>query len=158
MNMPKFNLNWVYAIIIGVLAVLFFTGKGRNSINKEVDYTTFKTYITKGYAKSLEVNKGDGTVVMFVDGKHIRDVFKQSTTTTGKSPTVSTKYPSVDKVEDFVDAETKAGHFKGKVSYVQESGMLWTILINILPIILLVGLWLFFMRRMSGGGSAGGGV
>ena len=37
MNMPKFNLNWVYAIIIGVLAVLFFTGKGRNSINKEVD-------------------------------------------------------------------------------------------------------------------------
>ena len=36
--------------------------------------------------------------------------------------------------------------------------MLWTILINILPIILLVGLWLFFMRRMSGGGSAGGGV
>ena len=158
MNMPKFNLNWVYAIIIGVLAVLFFTGKGRNSINKEVDYTTFKTYITKGYTKSLEVNKGDGTVVMFVDGKHIRDVFKQSTTTTGKSPTVSTKYPSVDKVEDFVDAETKAGHFKGKVSYVQESGMLWTILINILPIILLVGLWLFFMRRMSGGGSAGGGV
>ena len=158
MHMPKFNLNWVYAIIIGVLAVLFFTGKGRNSINKEVDYTTFKTYITKGYAKSLEVNKGDGTVVMFVDGKHIRDVFKQSTTTTGKSPTVSTKYPSVDKVEDFVDAETKAGHFKGKVSYVQESGMLWTILINILPIILLVGLWLFFMRRMSGGGSAGGGV
>ncbi len=158
MNMPKFNLNWVYAIIIGVLAVLFFTGKGRNSINKEVDYTTFKTYITKGYAKSLEVNKGDGAVVMFVDGKHIRDVFKQSTTTTGKSPTVSTKYPSVDKVEDFVDAETKAGHFKGKVSYVQESGMLWTILINILPIILLVGLWLFFMRRMSGGGSAGGGV
>ena len=158
MNMPKFNLNWVYAIIIGVLAVLFFTGKGRNSINKEVDYTTFKTYITTGYAKSLEVNKGDGTVVMFVDGKHIRDVFKQSTTTTGKSPTVSTKYPSVDKVEDFVDAETKAGHFKGKVSYVQESGMLWTILINILPIILLVGLWLFFMRRMSGGGSAGGGV
>ena len=158
MNMPKFNLNWVYAIIIGVLAVLFFTGKGRNSINKEVDYTTFKTYITKRKKKSLEVNKGDGTVVMFVDGKHIRDVFKQSTTTTGKSPTVSTKYPSVDKVEDFVDAETKAGHFKGKVSYVQESGMLWTILINILPIILLVGLWLFFMRRMSGGGSAGGGV
>lgn len=158
MNMPKFNLNWVYAIIIGALAVLFFTGNGRKSIDKEVDYTTFKSYVSKGYAKRLEVNKGDGTITMFVEGKNIRDVFHQSTTTTGKSPTVSTKYPSVDKVEDFVDAETTAGHFKGNVSYVQESGMFWSILMNILPIVLLIGVWLFFMRRMSGGGSGSGGV
>lgn len=156
MNMPKFNLNWVYAIIIGALAILFFTSKGRGSIDKEVDYTTFKSYISKGYAKSLEVNKGDGTVTMFVNGKHIRSVFKQSSSTTGKSPTVSAKYPSVDKVEDFIEAETSAGRFKGSVTYVQESGILWSILVNVLPILLFIGLWVFFMRRMGGGGGSGG--
>lgn len=156
-NMPKFNLNWVYFLILGALAFLYFSGVGGgSSVDREVDYTNFKSYVSKGYAKRMEVNKGDGTLKMFVDGKHIRDVFGQDSKSTGKAPTVTTKYPSVDKVEDFVDSETKAGHFKGHVSYIQDSNMFWNIIINLLPILLLVALWMFFMRRMGSGGGNGG--
>lgn len=156
-NMPKFNLNWVYFLILGALAFLYFSGVGGgSSVDREVDYTTFKSYVSKGYAKRMEVNKGDGTLKMFVDGKHIRDVFGQDSKSTGKAPTVTTKYPSVDKVEEFVDSETKAGHFKGHVSYIQDSNMFWNIIINLLPILLLVALWMFFMRRMGSGGGNGG--
>ena len=155
--MPKFNLNWVYFLILGALAFLYFSGVGGgSSVDREVDYTTFKSYVSKGYAKRMEVNKGDGTLKMFVDGKHIRDVFGQDSKSTGKGPTVTTKYPSVDKVEEFVDSETKAGHFKGHVSYIQDSNMFWNIIINLLPILLLVALWMFFMRRMGSGGGNGG--
>ena len=155
--MPKFNLNWVYFLILGALAFLYFSGVGGgSSVDREVDYTTFKSYVSKGYAKRMEVNKGDGTLKMFVDGKHIRDVFGQDSKSTGKAPTVTTKYPSVDKVEEFVDSETKAGHFKGHVSYIQDSKMFWNIIINLLPILLLVALWMFFMRRMGSGGGNGG--
>lgn len=157
-NMPKFNLNWVYALIIIALGVLFFTGNGSSSIDKEVDYTVFKSYVSKGYANKIEVNKGDGTAKMYVDGKYIRDVFKQTSKQTGTAPTVTTKYPSVDKMEEFISAESEAKHFKGHVSYIQDSNMLWSIFMNVLPILLLVGLWLFFMRRMSGGSGSGGGV
>ena len=155
--MTKFNLNWVYFLILGALAFLYFSGVGGgSSVDREVDYTTFKSYVSKGYAKRMEVNKGDGTLKMFVDGKHIRDVFGQDSKSTGKAPTVTTKYPSVDKVEEFVDSETKAGHFKGHVSYIQDSNMFWNIIINLLPILLLVALWMFFMRRMGSGGGNGG--
>ena len=155
--MPKFNLNWVYFLILGALAFLYFSGVGGgSSVDREVDYTTFKSYVSKGYAKRMEVNKGDGTLKMFVDGKHIRDVFGQDSKSTGKAPTVTTKYPSVDKVEEFVDSETKAGHFKGHVSYIQDSNMFWNIIINLLPILLLVALWMFFMRRTGSGGGNGG--
>lgn len=155
--MPKFNLNWVYFLILGALAFLYFSGVGGgSSVDREVDYTTFKSYVSKGYAKRMEVNKGDGTLKMFVDGKHIRDVFGQDSKSTGKAPTVTTKYPSVDKVEEFVDSETKAGHFKGHVSYIQDSNMFWNIIINLLPILLLVALWMFFIRRMGSGGGNGG--
>ena len=155
--MPKFNLNWVYFLILGALAFLYFSGVGGgSSVDREVDYTTFKSYVSKGYAKRMEVNKGDGTLKMFVDGKHIRDVFGQDSKSTGKAPTVTTKYPSVDKVEEFVDSETKAGHFKGHVSYIQDSNMFWNIIINLLPILLLVALWMFFMRRMGSSGGNGG--
>lgn len=155
--MPKFNLNWVYFLILGALAFLYFSGVGGgSSVDREVDYTTFKSYVSKGYAKRMEVNKGDGTLKMFVDGKHIRDVFGQDSKSTGKAPTVTTKYPSVDKVEEFVDSETKAGHFKGHVSYIQDSNMFWNIIINLLPILLLMALWMFFMRRMGSSGGNGG--
>ena len=155
--MPKFNLNWVYFLILGALAFLYFSGVGGgSSVDREVDYTTFKSYVSKGYAKRMEVNKGDGTLKMFVDGKHIRDVFGQDSKSTGKAPNVTTKYPSVDKVEEFVDSETKAGHFKGHVSYIQDSNMFWNIIINLLPILLLVALWMFFMRRMGSSGGNGG--
>lgn len=155
--MPKFNLNWVYFLILGALAFLYFSGVGGgSSVDREVDYTTFKSYVSKGYAKRMEVNKGDGTLKMFVDGKHIRDVFGQDSKSTGKAPTITTKYPSVDKVEEFVDSETKAGHFKGHVSYIQDSNMFWNIIINLMPILLLVALWMFFMRRMGSGGGNGG--
>lgn len=154
--MPKFNLNWVYILIIGVLVVMYFTNNGSSSIDKEVDYTTFKSYVSKGYANRIEVNKGDGTAKIFVDGKYIRNVFQTDSKNTGKRPTVSTKYPSVDKVEEFVDAETQAQHFKGSVSYTQDSNMLWTLLLNILPFLLLVLIWMFFMRRMNSGGGGGG--
>lgn len=155
-NMPKFNLNWVYMLIVGALVIMLFTNTGSNSIDKEVDYTTFKSYVSKGYARRIEVNKGDGTAKMFVEGKYIRDIFKTNSQKTGSSPTVSTKYPSVDKVEEFVEAETQAQHFKGSVSYIQDSNMFWSLLLNVFPLLIFVAIWLFFMRRMNSGGGSGG--
>ena len=131
-NMPKFNLNWVYAIIIGVLLVLFFTGGGGTGVDKNVSYSVFTQYLSKGYAHRLEVNKSDGTLKMFVEGKHIQDVFHETSKETGKNPTVSTTYGSLDKLQERLDAETKAGHFKGTVTYVQDSNMMWNIILNIL--------------------------
>ena len=155
-NMPKFNLNWVYAIIIGVLLVLFFTGGGGTGVDKNVSYSVFTQYLSRGYAHRLEVNKSDGTLKMFVEGKHIQDVFHETSKETGKNPTVSTTYGSLDKLQERLDAETKAGHFKGTVTYVQDSNMMWNIILNILPILLFIGLWLYFMRRMGSGGGNGG--
>ncbi len=155
-NMPRFNLNWVYMLIVGALVIMLFTNTGSSSVDKEVDYTTFKSYVSKGYASRIEVNKGDGTAKMFVDGKYIRDIFKTSSQKTGKAPTVSTKYPSVDKVEEFLDTETQAKHFKGSVSYIQDSNMLWSLFLNIVPLLFFVAIWLFFMRRMNSGGGSGG--
>ena len=39
MNMPKFNMNWIYAIIIITLAFLFFTGGNSNgSSSRDASY------------------------------------------------------------------------------------------------------------------------
>lgn len=154
--MPRFNLNWLYIAIIAGLAFMMFqsNGEGGSSFNKEVSYTAFKNYVAKGYTKDITVNKTDGIVRMVVEPQYIRDVFKAGTDRTGKSPTVSTRYPSTDKVEDFLESQ----EYKGTVRY-EESDKFWLgLLTSLLPIILLVGLWVFFMKRMNGGGGNGGGI
>ncbi len=38
----------------------------------------------------------------------------------------------------------------------EEGSMIWDLIINIVPVLLLIGLWVFFMRQMQGGGGKGG--
>ena len=49
MNMPRFNLSWLYICIAITLAYLFFTGEENNGINKQLTYTEFKEMVNKGY-------------------------------------------------------------------------------------------------------------
>ena len=153
---PRFNLNWLYIAVIAGLAFMMFqnNGEGGGSYNKEVSYTTFKNYVAKGYTKDITVNKTDGIARMVIEPKYIRDVFKAGTDRTGKAPTVSTLYPSTDKVEDFLTSQ----EYTGSVRYEKTNNLWLNILTSILPILLLVGLWVFFMRRMSGGSNGGGGI
>lgn len=154
-KMPKFSLNWLYILVIAGLAFMLFNGNvSETSYNKEVSYTTFKNYVLQNYTKQIKVDKNAGTVSMVIVPEHVRDVFQQGVDRTGKQPTVSTRYPSTDKVEDFLNQV----QFRGDVSYEESSNILWNILSSLLPIILLVGVWIFFMRRMGGGAGGAGGV
>ena len=76
--MPKFNMNWIYGIVILSLIVLYFTqGQTKSSINTQVSYSDFKVMVDKGYAKEIVVNKYQNTLEMYVKPEHIRDVFHQ---------------------------------------------------------------------------------
>ena len=61
--MPKFNMNWIYGIVILSLIVLYFTqGQTKSSINTQVSYSDFKVMVDKGYAKEIVVNKYQNTL------------------------------------------------------------------------------------------------
>lgn len=152
---PGFNLTWLYfAIIVGLLFVLW---QGNNDssggIDKEVNYTTFRNYVIKGYAKEVIVNKTNGTVRLIVFPQYIREIFKSGAKQTGSAPTVSAKYPSIDNVGSFLDA-----NYKGGVRYEESNNLFISIISSILPILLLVFLWFFLMRHVSGGNSGMSGI
>ena len=154
-KMPRFNLNWLYLVIIAGLAVMFFQNSwGESNFDKEVSYSDIKTYITQGYAKEVVVDKAKGTISLVIDKAHIRDVFHVSTDQVGASPTVSTRYPSTDKVEEYL---TQA-EYTGKVTYKETRSVLLNLLSSVLPILIFVGLWFFLMRYMSKGSGGMGGI
>ena len=161
MNMPRFNMNWIYAIAILALGLLWFSSGGpqNSSIASKATYSNFKSMVEKGYASKIVVNKNQNTLKMYVKPEHIRDVFHQSAQQTGNEPYMEVEIGSTDQVEEFVNAAKEAKTFTGDYSYEnrRDSEMFNMILYNILPFAFIIGLWILFMRRMGGGGMGGGG-
>lgn len=152
-NMPRFNLNWLYMLIIAGLGIMLLQGNNNsNGITKEVNYTEFRNYVQKGYTNEVVINKSEGTAYMVIKPENVRDVYNKSLEQTGKKPTVNTMCPPNDKLGDFLQG------FPVAVSYEQSNNMLWNLFSSLLPIFLLVGLWFFMMKRMSGGSGGAGGI
>ena len=164
MNMPKFNMNWIYLIAILSLGLLYFSSGGpeNSSIAKNATYSNFKTMVSKGYASKIVVNKTQSTLKMYVKPEHIRDVFHQSAQQTGVEPYLDVEFGSIDQVEEFINKAREDNVFTGELAYdnKRDSDFFSLIITNLLPILFIVGLWIFLMRRMGGGGSGmgGGGV
>ena len=162
-KMPKFNMNWIYALVAVTLGILILTNGGNllsaPNTSKKADYTVFQQYVAKGYADKVVINKDKSTLKMFVKPKYIREIFKATAKQTGTSPYLEVEFGSVSELEKFLMAERQAGKLT-RFSYENESGSeFWNILMNLSFPIFLIVLWILFMRRMGGGaGGAGGGV
>ncbi len=160
MNMPRFNMNWIYGIVIMLLAFLYITsGRDSSSVKTETSYSDFKVMVMKGYADKIVVNKYQSSLEMYVKPEHIRDVFHQGVQQTGKSPTVTVAIGSVDQVEQFINKAREEKKFSGKFQYdnSKENDFFNSLLMNILFFAGIIFVWMFIMRRMGGGAGMGGG-
>ena len=160
-QMPRFNMSWIYGLVLVGLLVLYFTqGRESSSISTTVKYSDFKAMVEKGYAQEIVVNKYQNTVEMYVKPENIRDVFHQGVQQTGEKPSVMVEIGSVDKIEEFIEQEREAGKFAGKLSYdnSKDNDFFSSLLMNVLFFGGIIMLWMFIMRRMGGGGANLGGA
>ena len=157
-NLPKFNLNWMYMIIALMLLGLWWGSDSKGVGSKNVTYSEFQDYVRNGYVSKV-LGYEDKSIEAYLKPTAVGAVFGADSTKVGRNPVITSRTPSTDKLEEFLQTEKEAGHFDGTSDYPPKSDIFPAILIQILPLVLLVALWIFFMRRMSGGGSGGpGGV
>ncbi|MGE4308457.1 ATP-dependent zinc metalloprotease FtsH [Bacteroides sp.] len=154
--MPRFNMSWMYMIIALMLLGLYFTNES-GSVNKETSYDQFQQYVKSGYVSKV-IGYDDNSVEAYIKPYFVKDVFKQDSNRVGKNPMITTEAPSRESLGEFLQKERDEAHFDGSVSYEKKKDYFSVILWNVLPIVFLIGLWMFFMRRMSGGGGSAGNV
>ena len=153
MNMPRFNLSWLYMFIAMTIAYLYFTSDDSTSIDRQLTYTEFKNMVNKGYASKI-IAYNDNTVDMFVKPEYVKEVFKDDYKKVGRSPSMHVEVGSIDALDKFLEKAQEEGRFNGEISYEKKSDMFGTFFWNIAPIFFIVAIWMFLMRRMGGG--AGG--
>jgi len=160
---PKVNIYWVYGIVITILlGMSFFSGDSNFKNIGKTNISEFEKYLNAGDVKEIIViNKNLAQISLKEDvlskAEHQR---VKSENFLGQENIKGPHYQfEVGNLELFQrkleKAEEKGIDFKYEFNTVENKWL--DIIIGFLPIIIIVGVWIFLMRRMSGGGAGGAG-
>ena len=157
-KMFRFNLYWMYGLIFIMLVALYMTND--SSGTKELGWTEFQKLVQENVFDKMTVYNKKNLVEATVKNGKTEQVFgNMDVSKIGVSPKVYVKIPSADKFSDFYDKAVADSHIDTQVRFEEGDDAIWNFLVSFGPIILLIGVWMFLMRRMSGGTGAGpGGV
>jgi AFG3 family protein len=159
---PKFNLYWIYGII--ALAFIGIQIFGTGSKPLEINFQQFeRDMLVAGDVEKVEVvNREVARIYIKQDRLHLpkyEELFDRGFASAARSgPHYFFTIGSVELFEqrlreaqeDFEQREIVS------VNYVTERDYFSDILSWVLPIFILVAIWLFIFRRMSGAGGGGG--
>ena len=154
-DMPKFNLNWLYMIIAMMLLGLYLTNENSTG-TKNISYDEFQQYVRNGYMSKI-IGYDDNSVEAYIKPQYVKNVFQADSSRVGRNPMITTEAPSRESLGDFLQKERDEQHFDGSINYEKKRNYFGVVLWQILPIAFLIGFWIFMSRRLSGGGSGGGG-
>jgi len=153
-KMP-FKVYWIYlGAIFLIFGLYFFVGE--TSV-KEVSWSDFQRYAQNNYIEKITVFNKQNTIEATIRPDSAGHIFKDRTDKQQvREPKIVVAIPSSDSFNDFdKNFINKSGENNISVTYENSSGFM-DLLITSLPFILIIVVWIYLMRRMSGGGSGGG--
>jgi len=160
---PKFNPYWIYGGIIAIfIAMNLFTGGGFQNSSTTTP-SQFFGYLQDGDIEKVEiVNRREAKVYLTKDAqeKEVHKKSKPSTLlpTTAVLPNYTFEIGDLQNFENTFRETKKEDSLTTDLVFKTEQNLWGDFLIGILPFILLIGVWIFIMRRMSSGGGGGGGA
>ena len=133
-DLAKNLLLWVVILVVVMSVFQSFSSRGR--AQPELQYSEFLTQVKQGNVAEV-----------VIDGPNIRGELKGGSRFTTISPETDNR----SMVGTLLDNEVK---FTGSVP--KETPLLLQLLFNAFPILLLIAVWVYFMRQMQGGGGGRG--
>ncbi len=156
---PKMGMNWLYLAIFLFLGYLLMNNSDPSKAARDISITQFENYMASGDIDSVTI----------FDQKKVAEAYLTKAASQKKEHENAGKSSFMNKTE-----KSYYTFRYGDIKYFQESldkakaeGKLlryrfdatpdWMVgLINFLPWILIIGVWIYIMRRMSGAGGEGG--
>ena len=155
----KFSPWMIYVlVIIGFFGLNYMGGSGFQDTTK-ISYSKFNEYLNKGQIEKVIIyNKTEGEAYLTANAlkdKSNEKVAKDFMGKMNKGPHYSFDIGNDEVFQNNVEKAKKEGKLKD-FDFKPKSN--WSeLLITLLPFIIIIGLWVLIMRRMSGGGAGGGG-
>jgi ATP-dependent metalloprotease FtsH len=160
---PKFNAYWIYGVIITLLLGMSMFGGDNSfqSVNK-TKISEFERFLNDGdVSEIIVINKNLAQITLTTEAleKQVHERVKTKNFL-GQENLRGPHYQfEVGNLELFQrkleKAENNGVAFRYEFRTIENRWM--DVLVSFLPIIVIIGIWIFLMRRMSGGGAGGPG-
>ena len=160
---PKFNAYWIYGVIITLLLGMSMFGGDNSfqSVNK-TNISEFERFLNDGdVSEIIVINKNLAQITLTTEAleKQVHERVKTKNFL-GQENLRGPHYQfEVGNLELFQrkleKAENNGVAFRYEFRTIENRWM--DVLVSFLPIIVIIGIWIFLMRRMSGGGAGGPG-
>ena len=160
---PKFNSYWIYAAIIVVFIGLNLFGGGSWSQLNKTTQGEFETFLRDGDVEKVEiVNRKIAKVYLNSEAK-TKEIHRNKNKgsgflSNGKEASYQFEFGDLQNFENSLKLIKSNNDLATTVVYETDNNVMSEILISLLPFVVIIGIWIFIMRRMSGGtgGGAGG--
>jgi len=158
---PKFNVFWIYGAIS--LVLLFFVLNNNTDAENEVSFSKFKEYVPQNDIKEIVMVPNMRLAhVYLTDAALKKEEYKEFTkkkglSFIGKIPDFSVQYLDLQNFENYLSEQKQRNNLSFTLDVKQQDNTFTDLLMGLLPFVLIIGLWLFFMKRMSGGSGGGPG-
>ncbi|GGK44727.1 MULTISPECIES: ATP-dependent zinc metalloprotease FtsH [Flavobacteriaceae] len=154
---PKFNFYWIY----GAIFVLFIGYQIFNSDSlstKNLSQNEFENILSENDIERISIINNAVANIFIKNEALEKEQHKKNKGSlyTANSPIYYYKFGDLKNFQEKLEASKEEYQLDFDIKFEEKTNLLDQLFIY-LPFIFLIGLWIYFMRRMSGGGSGGGG-
>ena len=164
-QMPKFNLYWIYGIIAFFMISMLFTNEMGSLSVETNEQTLIYDYIKNKDVEKIEIIQNKNIARIFIKeeslSEHRHEAVRKPLFGDGinRGPHYFLKIGTSQEFRDRLDEAQENFRFTknewAQIFYNNEQSI-WDSFWAWMPFIFLIFIWLFFMKRMSGGGAGGG--
>ncbi|MBL7471641.1 ATP-dependent zinc metalloprotease FtsH [Robertkochia sediminum] len=164
---PKFSSYWIYGVILlFIVGMQLFSGGSSWSTPPEITPSKMEQYLAEGdIEKILIINNTKSAKIFLTQEALNKDIHKSAQgksllPSSSQAPSYLVKFGDAKNFEDGIkEIKEENPEIKDNVEvrFDQESNLLGDLLITLLPFVLIIAIWIFLMRRMSGGAAGGAG-
>ncbi|CAH8291397.1 cell division protease FtsH [Mariniflexile fucanivorans] len=162
-NKPKFSPYWIYGILIALFLGFQIFSSSTTQDGTDTTPSQFFKYLEDGDIAKVDIIKNTRVAKVYLTTEaEAKEVHKKSKPTSflpsaTKMPNYKFEFGDLQNFENQLNEVAKELPNKPVIKFDTETDNWGNLLMSILPFILLIGVWIFIMRRMSGGAGGGAG-
>ncbi|UMB53980.1 ATP-dependent zinc metalloprotease FtsH [Lutibacter sp. A64] len=154
---PKFNFYWIYGIVFALfIGYQIFNSDSLST--KNLSQNEFENILKENDIERILIINNSVANVFIKNEASDKEQHKKNKGSlySANSPMYYYKFGDLNKFQENLETTKEEYDLSFDVKFEAKTDFIDTLFMY-LPFIFLIGLWIYFMRRMSGGGSGGGG-
>jgi len=159
---PKFNAYWIYiGVFLLIVGFQFFGGNSWTQPNKTTQ-TQFEEFLIAGDVENIKIVNRRKIEVYLTPDAQAKEIHNKNKgggflEPGANDPTYEFEIGDLQNFENNFKQIISENNLSTGYQHDTEENVFGDILLTLLPFIVIIGIWIFIMRRMSAGGGGGAG-